>query len=156
MERVGGPNTLFEPPHVHAGVVELAIEHRVDARLANQNHGTVTRLTPQTAIPAAGACKRGVDGSGRLWPGLNRPHHAVSDPDAHAKGQGEPSCALALQGIPDEIRGQSKDQAIEQDGEEEEETEAAQPHHSHEEEEWEPDDVSRAQDGEVDREPGVV
>ena len=82
------------------------------------------------------------------WPPADRVHGAPGDPNAHANGQGDSSHPLALHGLPDEIRGQSKDQAIDQDADKKEEAYAAQPNRAHEKKERESGEISRAQEAE--------
>src|SRR6266704_1484404 len=90
MERVGGPNTLLEPPHAHAVDVEVAVERAVGARVADQSDGTVAAPDVKDAIPAAGEWRREVDRGGMVgpWPPADRVHGAPGDPGAHANGQG--------------------------------------------------------------------
>src|SRR5260370_23085719 len=97
MERIASVDAILERSHIPAMDVKVAVERAVGARVADQHHRTVAVWGVKDAIPAAGEWRREVDGSGRLWPGLDRPHHAPSDPDAHAKGQGEPRRAFARQ-----------------------------------------------------------
>src|SRR5206468_282443 len=134
MERIAIVDAILDRSRIPAMDVEVAVEPAVGSRVADQNDGTVAALAVKDAIPAAGEWRREIDRGEMFgpWPGAERVHGAPGDPDAHADGQDDPSRPLAFHGFSDEIRGQSKDQAVDQDADEEEEAYAAQPNRADE------------------------